>query len=303
MPLGSAGGLKKVQEFSGFFDDTFVVLCGDALIDVDLTSVIRFHREKKALATIVLKDVPRAEVSKYGVVATDPDGRIRRFQEKPRAEDAVSTSVNTGIYIFEPAVFDYIPSGCEFDIGGQLFPALVAAQVPFYGMTIPFQWVDIGSVPDFWEANRLLLQGKVAGHRVPGREIAPGVHAGIHLRYDPAKVHLEGPIYIGSGTSIGDGAKIIGPTIIGANCVIEPGAEIRASIISDYTRVSGAASLDHRMVFAGKCVSPDGVVIDIAEADLGWLIDDVRKTTLRSEEQDLLHQLSTGMARELAAAD
>jgi mannose-1-phosphate guanylyltransferase len=303
MPLGSAGGMRKVQDFSGFFDDTFVVLCGDALIDVDLTSVIRFHRERKALATIVLKDVPRAEVSKYGVVATAPDGKILRFQEKPSAKEAVSTTVNTGIYIFEPGIFDFIPEGREFDIGGQLFPALVAAGVPFYGMTIPFQWVDIGSIPDFWEANRLLLQGKVSGHRLPGREIVPGVRGGIHLQLDPRNVYLEGPVYIGSGTAIGNGARIIGPTIIGANCVIEAGAEISESFIGDYTRVSGAACLERKMVFAGKCVEPDGSNIDIADADLGWLIDDVRKEILCSSEQELLQELSKGAAREMSIVD
>lgn len=301
-PLGSAGGMKKVQEFSGFFDDTFVVLCGDALIDVDLTRVIRFHRERGALATIVLKDVPRSEVSKYGVVATDQEGRILRFQEKPPVEDAVSTTVNTGIYIFEPGVFDYIPAGREYDIGGQLFPALVAAKVPFYGMAIPFQWVDIGSVPDFWEANRLLLQGKVDGHTLSGQEIAPGVWGGIHLRLNLDKVHFEGPVHIGSGTSIGDGATIIGPSIIGANCVIESGAEIRESFISDYTRVSGAANLERTMVFAGKCVAPDGSAIDIAEAGLGWLVDDVRKDAVRSEEQEILHQLSLDAGGEPATS-
>ena len=86
--LGSAGGLKRIQEFSGFFDDTFLVVCGDALIDLDLTRALEIHRRNNALATIILKDVPRESVSRYGVVETAADGRIVRFQEKPSVEDA-----------------------------------------------------------------------------------------------------------------------------------------------------------------------------------------------------------------------
>ena len=93
---GSAGGLKKIQEFSGFFDETFAVVCGDAIIDLDLTAALAFHRDRKAIATIVLKDLPRARVGSYGVVRTEPDGRIVQFQEKPSPEDAISTPATAG---------------------------------------------------------------------------------------------------------------------------------------------------------------------------------------------------------------
>jgi mannose-1-phosphate guanylyltransferase len=173
--LGSAGGMKRIQDFSGFFDDTFAVLCGDALVDVDFKKALRFHRERGSVATVILRDVPREEVFRYGVVATDASGRISQFQEKPAVGQAISTSINTGIYIFEPAVFDHIPSGRAFDIGGELFPSLVAAGAPLYGIELPFQWVDIGSVPDYWEASRLAVSGGIRGYRLPGREVAPGV--------------------------------------------------------------------------------------------------------------------------------
>ncbi len=107
--IGSAGGMKKIQDFSGFFDETFVVLCGDALVDVDFAEVLRFHRERKSIATLVLRDVPPEEVSKYGVVQTDDSGRILQFQEKPTREQAVSSTINTGIYIFEPEILRLHP--------------------------------------------------------------------------------------------------------------------------------------------------------------------------------------------------
>ncbi|HBY75609.1 MAG TPA: mannose-1-phosphate guanyltransferase, partial [Cyanobacteria bacterium UBA11148] len=106
--VGSAGGMRKIQDFYPFFDDTFVVLCGDALIDLDLSAAVKWHREKGAIATIVTKSVPRDQVSSYGVVVTDETGRVKTFQEKPSVEEALSTNINTGIYIFEPEVLDYI---------------------------------------------------------------------------------------------------------------------------------------------------------------------------------------------------
>ncbi|MEM7283945.1 MAG: nucleotidyltransferase family protein, partial [Pseudomonadota bacterium] len=157
--VGSAGGMKKIQDHSGFFDETFIVLCGDALIDLDITKAVEFHRERKSIATIILKEVPREETSKYGVVCTDKSGRIVRFQEKPEPDAALSTTVNTGIYIFEPDIFDYIPSHSEYDIGGDLFPKLADLNLPFYGISLPFQWVDIGSVTDYWRATGLALTG------------------------------------------------------------------------------------------------------------------------------------------------
>ncbi|NJO50819.1 MAG: nucleotidyltransferase family protein, partial [Leptolyngbyaceae cyanobacterium RM2_2_4] len=168
--LGSAGGMKRIQDFSPFFDDTFVVLCGDALIDLDLSAAVRWHREKGAIATIIMKSVPREEVSSYGVVVTDEDGRIKTFQEKPSVEEALSTDINTGIYIFEPEILDYIPSGQQYDIGGELFPKLVEMGAPFYGISMDFEWVDIGKVPDYWRAIRSVLLGEVKNVDVPGHQ-------------------------------------------------------------------------------------------------------------------------------------
>ena len=105
-PLGSAGGMKKIQDFSGFFDETFIVLCGDAWIDLDITKAISIHRQKKAIASIIIREVPKSEVYKYGVVRLDENDRILEFQEKPSPEEAASNLANTGIYIFEPEFFD-----------------------------------------------------------------------------------------------------------------------------------------------------------------------------------------------------
>ncbi|HYO81783.1 MAG TPA: NDP-sugar synthase [Bryobacteraceae bacterium] len=294
--VGSAGGMKKIQEFSGFFDDTFLVLCGDALVNVDLREAVRFHRKRGAIATIILRDVPRDEVFRYGVVATDPDGRITRFQEKPKVEDAVSTTINTGIYLFEPSVFDYIPSGVPFDIGSELFPALVAAGAPMYGVNLPFDWVDIGSVPDYWDATRLAMESGIPGYRLPGREVLPGVRVGINVGWDPSSVTIRGPVVIGSSTHIGAGAVIEGPTVIGSGCVIEPGAVVRECILGNYTRVTSVARLNRVLIFGPNCINPDGTYLDVEEARIGWVVDDARKSQAFSDEEMELRSLAACVA-------
>ena len=275
-PLGSAGGMRRIQDRCGFFDDSFAVLCGDALIDVDLTEVLRFHRASGAIATIVTKPVAREDVCKYGVVVADETGQVRSFQEKPKVEEALSNTINTGIYLFDPKIFNYIPSATEFDIGSQLFPRLIEAGEKVCAISLPFEWVDIGCVTDFWEATRLILQGKVKGMKVPGREILPGVHVGLGVQIAD-DVTINGPVYIGSGTTIEAGVRIDGPAVIGANCVLRSGTHIHQGILGDYTRVSVNAMLDNRIVFAGKFIEPNGDAIDLNDADLNWLIDDARK--------------------------
>ena len=275
--LGSAGGMRKIQDFSGFFDDTFIVLCGDALIDLDISAAVAEHRRRGALATLVMKEVPRDEVHKYGVVVTDDDGLITDFQEKPDPQEARATTVNTGIYIFEPGIFEHIPAGCEYDIGGQLFPDLVSKGLPFFATTLPFQWLDIGSLSDYWHANRLLLNAGYRGYPLSGKEVLPGVRAGSHVRANWDRIEIEGPVLIGNGSAIGDGARITGPTYIGTNCVIEPGARISECLLNDYTRVRSPARLSRQIVSAGYCVQPDGAFVDCSTTDLGWLIDNARR--------------------------
>ncbi len=274
--LGSAGGLKKIQDFSPFFDDTFVVLCGDALIDLDLSAVVQWHRAKKSLATVVMKTVPKDEVSSYGVVVTDSDDRILDFQEKPKIEDALSNNINTGIYIFEPEILDYIPSGVEFDIGSQLFPKLVAEGAPFYAKAMDFQWVDIGKVPDYWRAIQDVLLGKIHNVRVPGHEVAPGIFTGLNVSVNWDKVDITGPVYIGGMSHIEDGAKIVGPTMIGPNCHICKGSTVERSVIFEYSRLADVQLVD-KLVFGRYCVDKTGATIDLQAAALDWLITDARR--------------------------
>jgi len=280
--IGSAGGLKRIQDFQPFFDDTFVVLCGDALIDLDLTEAVRRHRAKGAMASLITKRVPRDQVSSYGVVVTDPDGRVLSFQEKPEVDEAASDMINTGIYIFEPEVFNYIPSGEPFDIGADLFPKLVEAGAPFFALPMEFEWVDIGKVPDYWQAIRSVLQGHVRQVQIPGVEVRPGIYTGLNVAADWDKINVEGPIYVGGMTRIEDGATIIGPAMIGPSCHICEGATIDNSIIFDYSRIGAGVRLVEKLVYGRYCVDRNGDHFDLQEAALDWLITDARRQDVLS---------------------
>lgn len=281
--IGSAGGLRKIQDFNAFFDDTFVVLCGDALIDLDLTAAVKQHRANGAIATVVTKKVPKEDVPSYGVVVTDENGRIKSFQEKPSVEEALSTEINTGIYIFEPEIFDYIPPKQKFDIGGELFPKLVEKEAPFYAVSMDFEWVDIGKVPDYWQAVRGVLTREIKNVNIPGTEVAPGIYTGLNVAVNWDKVDIKGPVYIGGMTKIEDGAKIVGPAMIGPNCYICSGATVDNSVIFEYSRLGEGIRLVDKLVFGRYCVDKTGAAIDLQAAALNWLITDTRNNPSEQE--------------------
>lgn len=265
MPIGSAGGMKKIQEFGGFFDQTTIVLCGDALIDLDLKSALFEHKRKGALASVVTREVPWDKVSSYGVVVTDADGRITEFQEKPDEAEARSNFISTGIYIFEPEVLDLIPPGISFDIGSQLFPLMAERGLPFYAQRRPFNWLDIGSVSDYWEVLQNVLMGEVAHMDMPGTQVDDGVWVGLNTSIDWHGTTIEGPVYIGSGSKIEAGSHIVGPTWIGHGSHICEGAEVVRSVLFEYTRVLADVSLHEMIVFKDYSVDRKGEMKHVSE--------------------------------------
>ena len=271
--LGSAGGIKRIQEFGGFFDDTFLVVCGDALIDLDLTKAVREHWKSGAVASICTLEVPNESVSDYGVVVSDETGQITSFQEKPSVEEALSNQVNTGIYIFEPEVIDMIPEGAEFDIVGDLFPQLVEKNLPFHAINIPFNWIDIGRISDYWEANQKIMNGELRTIPMPGKEIRPGVWVGLNVSVDWSECEIQGPVYIGSGTRIEAGAMIVGPTWIGHGCHIRENARISKSIIFEYTRIGSASIVKNSVAFGRFFVDKDGKGFESKKMHLDWVTD------------------------------
>ncbi len=271
--LGSAGGIKRIQDFGGFFDDTFLVVCGDALIDLDLTKAVREHWKSGAVASICTLEVPKESVPDYGVVVSDAKGQITSFQEKPSVEEALSNQVNTGIYIFEPEILDMIPANTNFDIGGDLFPLLVEQGLPFHAINIPFHWIDIGRISDYWEANQKIMNGELRTIPMPGKEVKPGVWVGLNVSVDWDDCEIQGPVYIGSGTRIEAGAMIVGPTWIGHGCHIRQNARISKSIIFEYTRIGSASIVKNSVAFGRFFVDKDGKSFESNKMHLDWVTD------------------------------
>jgi mannose-1-phosphate guanylyltransferase len=260
-PIGSAGGMRRIQDFSHFFDETTLVLCGDALIDLDIGAALQEHKDKGAIASVVTLDVPLNEVQNYGVVVANPDGQIQSFQEKPKPVDAKSTFASTGIYIFEPDVLERIPSNQVYDIGAQLFPQLVAEKLPFFAQTRTFNWIDIGRVSDYWSVLQRVLRGEVAQMKIPGSQIKPGVWVGLGVSVPWDQVNIEGPVYLGSGVKIEPGVTIVGPCWIGHGSVIRAGTKVTRSILFEYTRIAAKMNCDEMIVSPEYCVNRAGVTL------------------------------------------
>jgi len=295
--LGSAGGLSKAQEFSNFFDEPFLVICGDALIDLDLAEAMNYHKKHNAIATVICKEVPMDQVYKYGVVVTDEQSRVLSFQEKPKVEEAKSNIINTGIYIFDPKVFDYIPKGEVFDIGKDLLPLLVEKKLPFYATAPKFQWVDVGSIKDFYNANMMLVNEEIRGFKPSSKEVKKGVWIGINCDINLDEVEIEAPVYIGNSVCIEKGAKIIGPTMIGSGCIIKNNATIDKSLLLDYVRVGSCVKIKEKIIAGKFIIDPFGTFIDIDESDLNFLVDDARKDEiLISKEQKELMEIIENMS-------
>lgn len=263
--LGSAGGMRKIQDFGGFFDETTLVLCGDAIIDLDIRAALDEHRHKGAVASVVTLEVPREQVKNYGVVVTDEDGQVRSFQEKPSPKEAKSTLASTGIYLFEPSVIDMIPSGREFDIGSELFPLLVEQGLPFFAQKRFFNWIDIGRLTDYWAVLQRVLRGEVAQMDMPGREIRPGVWVGLNTSIAWDSVQIVGPVYIGGNVRIEPGVSVIGPAWIGHGSHLRAGSRVEQSILFEYTRLGEGQCFKEKIVSPQYCVDRSGDTLYVGD--------------------------------------
>lgn len=251
--MGTAGGVKKLESF---FDETFVIISGDALTDIDLEGLLAFHREKKALATIALKEVE--DPRQFGVVVTDADGRIQAFQEKPETGEELSRLANTGIYVFEPEIFRYIPEKTIFDFGKELFPRLVQDGLPFYGYATNDYWCDIGTLSQYRFANYDVLKGLVK-IEIPGIWHPGAVYVGENTYIAPT-AKIGSKVLIGKGCRIADGVEIVGETVIGDNCVIHENTTIFASVVWNNTRIDRGSRLVECVV-GSECYLKEGSVI------------------------------------------
>jgi len=257
--LGTAGGLKKVEDY---FKDTFLVLSADGIANLDLDKAIQFHKQKAALATIILKKVE--ERFRYGVVLRDRE-EITRFVEKPGWGEVFSNEVNTGIYIFEPGVFSYIPSGKAYDFGHQVLPSLVQKKEKVCGYLMHNYWIDMGNLGDYRKAQRDILKGKT-GIELSGKQIKKGVWIGENSEISKS-ASLEPPVVIGDNCRIEAKVKIGKYTTLGDGVIIKKGASLEECILWNDVLVEEDAHLDdcilgHFSRIPSGFAMTGGVVID-----------------------------------------
>jgi mannose-1-phosphate guanylyltransferase / phosphomannomutase len=253
-PLGTGG---SVRQLAGDLDGTFIVISGDALTDIDLTKVITFHKERGAAVTLTLVHVPNP--LEYGVVITEPDGRIRKFLEKPSWGEVFSDTINTGIYVIEPRVLERFEVGEVFDFSKDLFPKLLAEGEPLFGYIADGYWTDIGSITEYARANADLLNGKVRLEPL-GRELMPGVWTEGPVEIDES-ARITGPVFLGEGVKIGPHTQIIGPTVLRDYVSVDIGAIIDSSIVWRNSYIGERAEL-HGALVGRQCALKSRVVLE-----------------------------------------
>ena len=243
--LGTSGGVRRAADFLG---ESFLVISGDALTDIDLAAMRHFHESHDGIATLATRRV--VDTSQFGVVITGPDGRVQGFQEKPDPAEALSDLANCGIYMFRSEIFDYFPDPGRSMAAGpddppgfadwamDVFPALLDGDVPFYSHEIDAYWNDIGNLEELREGNFDALRGEVAVD--PGQpEVQPGVRSGSDL----GAAEVSAPALIGSGVELGDAVRLEGPVVIGDGCRLGPGALVKESVLLDEAELAARAVL------------------------------------------------------------
>jgi len=257
--LGTAGGVKKMENY---FQETFLVLSSDGVSNINLEEILHFHKRKRASCTVVLKETE--ERFKYGIALCNEESRINQFVEKPTWGEVFSNQVNTGIYVFEPEVFSYIPESREYDFGRQVLPAMVRKGEGIYGYSMEGYWTDVGNLEDYRQAHKDILKGK-EGIEIPGRQIKENVWIGEGNRISP-RAHLIPPLVIGEGCEIEEGVKVGGGSVLGDRVRIRKGASLRQCILWDSVVVEKGAELDDCILASDVFIPPDfsvrgGVVV------------------------------------------
>lgn len=269
-PLGSASTLARLHHSHNALTSDLVVLCGDALVNIDLPAMMQAHRDSGAMVTLAAQKVPRQDCHKYGIMKTDRTGRVLAFQEKPTPDQAVSNLANTGIYIFNPAVTPYLKDTTQQDIATHLLPELLAHGGHLHVYEDPFEWVDLGCPRDYAQAHFSALEQRLHTLKPVGDEVRPGLWSdtGASIsRY----AKISGSCFVGRNTVIERSVEIKGPCVIGENCLIKGPSLINNSILFAGTKVQPGAWIDGQITSARWSIShaeADGILTPLLSPPL-----------------------------------
>jgi mannose-1-phosphate guanylyltransferase len=246
--LGTAGGVRNCADFLD--GGPFLIISGDALTDIDLTAFVERHRQAGGIGTLAVKRV--ADTREFGVVLHDADGRITGFQEKPDPAEALSDLGNCGIYLFEPEIFDYFPRQPFVDWANDVFPALLANDVPFHIHAIDEYWNDVGSLEELKAGTFDAMQGALRVE-LRGEQVAEGVRICEGTELTDATL-IEPPVWIGRDVSIGAGVRLQGPLAVGDGVTIGEGAALKDAVVLPGTEIAP------RTILIGAIVGSTGIV-------------------------------------------
>ncbi|MFW5986299.1 MAG: sugar phosphate nucleotidyltransferase, partial [Halanaerobiales bacterium] len=254
-PLGTAGSVHNADQF---LDETFIVISGDAITDFDLKQAVQFHQKEGADATLVLarEDIPLD----YGVVMTDDQGQIVRFLEKPNWGQVFSDTINTGIYILEPVIFELFEKHKKYDFSKDLFPSMLKENMNLYGIALEGYWNDIGSLEEYHRTQFDLLAGNI-DLAVKGLKIDDNLRLEDRIEIDES-VSIDGDVYIGEGSKIGPGVELKN-CIIGSNCRIASRASIKNSILWDNNYINSNAEIRGALLANNITVKEKAAVFDM----------------------------------------
>ena len=256
-PLGTAGCVRNILEL---LDQTFLVISGDSMTDFNLNDAIQFHRQKQAKVTVVLARVP--DPLEFGVVITDENQRIRRFLEKPSTGEVFSDTVNTGMYILEASVLEYLPVDEEKDFSKDLFPLLLAKDEPMYGYVAEGYWCDVGNLDAYRESSYDSLTRKVrldlAYPNVANQRSEVMSHSVRRVGHFSTLIHDQPGLWIGKNTFIDPTVRIEPPVMIGSNCRIGPRVQISAgTVIGDNVTIGADADLKRPVIWNGAIIGDE----------------------------------------------
>jgi mannose-1-phosphate guanylyltransferase/phosphomannomutase len=240
-PLGTAGSVRLASDA---LDDTFLVISGDALCDIDLRRIVDFHKEKGAAVTIGLKSVENP--LEFGIVVTDDDGKVERFLEKPSWGQVFSDTINTGIYVLEPEVLKHIPNDRPYDFSKELFPLLLEMGRPIYGYVCEGYWQDIGNLDQYRQANFDALDERVRLN-VPGLKIRGDVWIGEGVEIDDVE-GVEGPAFIGNYARISPEASVGPYTVLGSATTLRERGRIARSVIDASCYIGRSAVVEGAII-------------------------------------------------------
>jgi mannose-1-phosphate guanylyltransferase len=262
-PLGTAGAVKNAESY---LDAPFIVFNGDVVTEIDLTAMMKRHKEIKPKVSIALTPVENPTI--YGVVETDLQGMVQRFVEKPSWDKVTTNMINAGIYILEPEVLAHVPASTRCMFENYVFPRLLDTGEPILGYPSDSYWIDIGTPQKYLKTNHDLLLKWGPGY------VQTGAKSNIH----PA-AQIEGPVLIGDGCTISEDVRIVGPAVLGRKCKVDKGVFIDGAVLWDGVRVEEKSVLRNCVVCADShiregCLIPEGCVLgDNVRVEPGFKMD------------------------------